>query len=170
MSDRRDNIQKINRQKGTIVAVNTSATKGTRKENVERAEILKGFGIRNDAHGGPWHRQVSLLALESIRGMETRGLAVGCGDFAENLTTQGLDLVHLPVGTRLKIGSSAVVEVTQIGKKCHLRCSVYEQAGTCIMPKEGIFAKVLSGGPVKVGDTIKLMSHGEKTLRDASGD
>ena len=147
----------MNGQRGTIVAVSISAAKGTRKENVQSAEILKGFGIRNDAHGGPWHRQVSLLALESIRKMQTRGLDVTCGDFAENLTTQGLDLVHLPVGTRLRIGRSAIIGVTQIGKKCHLRCSVYDQAGTCIMPTEGIFAKVLSGGAVAVGDTIAVM-------------
>lgn len=170
MSDLRRDNQKTNRQKGTIVAVNISAAKGTPKENVERAEVLKGFGIRNDAHGGPWHRQVSLLALESIRGMQTLGLAVGCGDFAENLTTQGIDLVHLPVGTRLKIGPSAVIEVTQIGKKCHRRCSVYDQTGTCIMPTEGIFAKVLSGGSVKVGDSVELMGDEESTLLHGSGE
>ena len=163
MSNRNHDIQTANQQSGTIVAVNISAAKGTRKDSVRSAEILKDFGIRDDAHGGPWHRQVSLLALESIRKMQTRGLAVTCGDFAENLTTRGLDLVHLPVGTRLRIGRSAIIEVTQIGKKCHLRCAVYDQTGTCIMPTEGIFAKVLSGGSVAVGDTIAVI---EKDQRD----
>lgn len=167
MSNRNHDIQIANEQSGTIVAVNISAAKGTRKDNVRSAEILKDFGIRNDAHGGPWHRQVSLLALESIRKMQTRGLAVTSGDFAENLTTEGLDLVHLPVGTRLRIGRSAVIEVTQIGKKCHLRCAVYDQTGTCIMPTDGIFAKVLSGGPVAVGDTIAVMEKDQRDRPDA---
>jgi len=157
MSNPNNNIQTVNGYSGTIVAVNISAAKGTRKKNVQSGEILKGFGIRDDAHAGPWHRQVSLLAIESIRKMQNRGLDVTWGDFAENLTTEGLDLVRLPVGTRLSIGRTAVVEVTQIGKKCHHRCAVYDQTGTCIMPTEGIFAKVLSGGSVAVGDTIKVM-------------
>ncbi len=144
-------------QKGTVLSVNISDTKGTQKNNVGRAEILEGFGIKNDAHGGPWHRQVSLLAEESIEKMRKLGLDVRCGDFAENITTQGLDLVNLPVGTRLRIGPSVVLEVTQIGKECHTRCSVYYQAGTCVMPTEGIFARVLSGGSVRVGNTIEVI-------------
>lgn len=142
-----------------ILAVNISGTKGTRKQNVGHAEVVEGFGIKDDAHGGPWHRQVSLLAQESIQKMRELGLDVGCGDFAENITTEGLDLVNLPVGTCLRIGASAVLEVTQIGKECHTRCAVYYQAGTCVMPTEGIFARVLSGGPVCTGDTIEAVEH-----------
>lgn len=144
-------------QRGKVLAVNVSDTKGTQKKNVGRVEVLEGLGIKNDAHAGPWHRQVSLLADESIQKMRALGLDVGCGDFAENITTRGLDLVNLPVGTRLRIGPSVVIEVTQIGKECHTRCSVYYQAGTCVMPTEGIFARVLSGGPVLVGNTIQVI-------------
>jgi molybdopterin adenylyltransferase len=143
--------------KGSVVAVNISETTGTPKRNVGRAEILMGFGIRDDAHGGDWHRQVSLLAEESISTMRQRGLDVGWGDFAENITTRGLSLVKLPLGSRLRVGSSVILEVTQIGKECHSRCSVYDQAGTCIMPTEGIFTRVLSGGHVTVGDTIEII-------------
>lgn len=140
-----------------MLAVNISNTKGTQKKSVGRAEILEGFGIKDDAHGGPWHRQVSLLAEESTQKMRALGLDVGFGDFAENITTQGLDLVNLPVGTYLRIGPSVVLEVTQIGKECHTHCSIYNQTGTCVMPTEGIFARALSGGPVRVGDTIKVI-------------
>ena len=140
-----------------VVAVNISTTTGTQKENVGRAEVLEGFGIENDAHGGTWHRQVSLLAQESIEKMRVRGIDVGYGDFAENITTQGLDLVALPVGTRLKVGPSVVLEITQIGKECHTRCAVYYQAGTCVMPEEGIFARVLAGGLIQAGHTIEVV-------------
>jgi len=109
-----------------------------------------------DAHAGPWHRQVSLLALESIEKMRAAGLDVHPGDFAENLTTQGIELFSLPVGTKLKIGSQALGEVTQIGKECHTRCAIYYQAGDCVMPKEGIFIRVLEEGPVRVGDKIEV--------------
>ncbi len=143
--------------KGKVLAVNISAQKGTQKKNVGRVEVLEGFGIRNDAHGGPWHRQVSLLAEESIQKMRKLGLDVGHGDFAENITTQGLDLVNLPVGTRLGIGPSVVLEVSQIGKECHTRCAIYYRAGECVMPTEGIFAKVLCGGPIAVGDPIQVV-------------
>ncbi len=144
-------------QRGKILAVNISDTKGTQKKNVGRAEILEDFGIKEDAHGGPWHRQVSLLADESIQRMRALGVEVEFGDFAENITTQGLDLVNLPVGTCLRIGSEVTLEVTQIGKECHTRCAIYYQAGTCVMPTEGIFARVLTGGPVRVGDTIEVV-------------
>ncbi len=144
-------------EKGRVLAVNISDAKGTQKSNVGRAKILKGFGIKNDAHGGSGHRQVSLLAQESIQKMKDLGLDVGFGDFAENITTQGVDLVNLRVGTRLMIGSSVVLEVSQIGKECHTRCAIYYQAGDCVMPTEGIFAKVLSGGPIAVGDTIEII-------------
>ncbi|MHB1005462.1 MAG: MOSC domain-containing protein [Chloroflexota bacterium] len=136
-----------------VVAVCTSAKKGMRKKNVGEAEFVLDSGLAGDAHAGPWHRQVSLLALESIEKMRAKGLKVGPGDFAENITTEGIDLVALPVGTRFQIGQ-AELEVTQLGKVCHNKCAIYYQAGDCVMPREGIFGKVLSGGVVKVGDTI----------------
>lgn len=139
---------------GKLVAVCTSERKGERKKNIGTAVLLKGLGLEGDAHAGFAHRQVSLLALESIQKMRGLGLDVHPGDFAENLTTQGLDLLNLPVGTRLKIGSDVYLRVTQIGKECHTRCAIYYQAGDCVMPKEGIFAEVLRGGTVTVEDTI----------------
>ena len=143
--------------RGKVLAVNTSKEKGTRKSNVGQSCLLPEFGLKDDAHGGKWHRQVSLLAMESIQKMTHLGLKVGPGDFAENITTQGLILIELPVGTRFTIGQSALLEVTQIGKVCHTRCAIYYQAGDCVMPKEGIFAKVLEGGEIKVGDEIHVL-------------
>lgn len=143
---------------GKIVAVCTSPKKGMRKKNVEEATLVVEHGLEGDAHVGDWHRQVSLLALESIDKMRQMGLKVGPGDFAENLTTEGIDLVSLPVGTKLKIGQQGLGEVTQIGKECHTRCAIYYQAGDCVMPKEGIFIRVLQGGPVKVGDSIEVQA------------
>ncbi|MEG6521507.1 MOSC domain-containing protein [Desulfotomaculum sp. 1211_IL3151] len=141
---------------GKIVAVCTSPKKGMRKKNVGEAMLLVEHGIEGDAHVGEWHRQVSLLAQESIEKMRQMGLKVGPGDFAENLTTEGIDLVSLPIGAKLKIGEAALGEVTQIGKECHTRCAIYYQAGDCVMPKEGIFIRVLQGGTVKVGDNIEI--------------
>jgi MOSC domain-containing protein YiiM len=141
-------------QKGRVLAVNISEEKGTRKTNIQSCALLKDFGLKGDAHGGPWHRQVSLLANESIEKMRVMGLDVSYGDFAENITTEGLDLVHLPIGTEIRIGNSALLRVTQIGKECHERCAIYYQAGDCVMPREGIFAEVLNEGEVKVGDEI----------------
>jgi MOSC domain-containing protein YiiM len=141
-------------QKGKVLAVNISEDKGTKKTNVQVCSLLKDFGLKSDAHGGPWHRQVSLLANESIEKMRVMGLNVGYGDFAENITTEGIDLVHLPIGTEILIGNSAILRVTQIGKECHGRCTIYYQAGDCVMPKEGIFAEVVTEGEVKVGDEI----------------
>jgi MOSC domain-containing protein YiiM len=143
--------------RGKVLAVNISKEKGTRKSNVGQSCLLPEFGLKDDAHGGKWHRQVSLLAMESIAKMTQLGLKVGPGDFAENITTQGLNLVELPVGTRITIGLSALLEVTQIGKVCHTRCAIYYQAGDCVMPKEGIFARVLEGGEIKVGDEIHVL-------------
>ena len=141
-------------QKGKVLAVNISEDKGTKKTNVQSCSLLKDFGLKGDAHGGPWHRQVSLLANESIEKMRAKGLNVGYGDFAENITTEGVDLVHLPIGTEIRIGNSVTLRVTQIGKECHERCAIYYQAGDCVMPKEGIFAEVIIEGEVKVGDEI----------------
>ena len=141
-------------QRGKIVSINTSSAKGIRKKNVGHSRLIPNFGIQEDAHAGDWHRQVSLLALESIEKMVRLGLKVGPGDFAENITTQGLDLLSLPIGTRFRMGAQALLEVTQIGKVCHTKCAIYYQAGDCVMPKEGIFAKVLEGGEIQVGDEI----------------
>jgi molybdopterin adenylyltransferase len=141
-------------QRGKVLAVNVSEEKGMRKTNIQSCALLKNFGLKGDAHGGPWHRQVSLLANESIEKMRAMGLDVSYGDFAENITTEGLDLVHLPIGTEIRIGNSALLRLTQIGKECHERCAIYYQAGDCVMPREGIFAEVLKEGEVKVGDEI----------------
>ncbi|WP_432821681.1 MOSC domain-containing protein [Trichloromonas sp.] len=144
-------------QQGTIVAVCTSPGKGERKKNVGSGTLVENFGLEGDGHGGDWHRQVSLLAMESIDKMRAAGLDVGPGDFAENLTTLGVELYTLPLGTRLRVGPSALLEVTQIGKTCHTRCAIYYQAGDCVMPKEGIFAKVIKGGKVCCDDAIVVL-------------
>jgi MOSC domain-containing protein YiiM len=141
-------------QQGKVLAVNISDAKGTKKTNIGSCAILKDFGLQGDAHGGPWHRQVSLLANESVEKMKAKGLLVGYGDFAENITTEGIDLVSLPIGTEIHIGKAIVLRVTQIGKECHERCAIYYQAGDCVMPREGIFAEVVTEGEVKVGDEI----------------
>jgi len=140
----------------SVVAVCISLSKGEKKTPVERVELRENHGIVGDAHAGEWHRQVSLLARESIAKMQAMGLAVDAGDFAENITTSGIDLVSLPIGTRLSVGE-AILEVTQIGKECHTRCAIYYQAGDCVMPKEGIFARVLKGGVVSPGDSINVL-------------
>lgn len=142
--------------KGRVISINISDKKGVRKKPTNEAEIVTDFGIKDDAHASPeWHRQVSLLALESIRRMQDQGFDVKPGDFAENITTEGIDLIGLPVGTPMKIGN-VEVEVSQIGKECHTKCSIYYQAGDCVMPKEGIFVKVLKGGSIKKGDSIEV--------------
>ena len=144
--------------RGQVIAVNISPKKGTRKKNVGTSCLLPGLGLQDDAHAAPGNRQVSLLAMESIEKMVRLGLKVGPGDFAENLTTRGLNLLSLPLGTRFRIGDATLLEVTQIGKVCHTRCAIYYQAGDCVMPKEGIFAQVLEGGEIKVGDEIHVLS------------
>ncbi|MGD0919235.1 MAG: MOSC domain-containing protein [Thermodesulfobacteriota bacterium] len=149
-------------QKGRVLAVNISEKKGTKKTNIQSCSLLKDFGLKDDAHAGPWHRQVSLLANESIEKMRVKGLNVGYGDFAENITTVGVDLVHLPIGTEIRVGNSVLLRVTQIGKECHTRCAIYYQAGDCVMPKEGIFAEVVSQGEVKVGDDIIIQAQSHR--------
>jgi len=140
-----------------VVSINISDRKGVRKKPVEEAVIRTDFGIEGDAHASSeWHRQVSLLALESIQKMQEMGLDVHPGDFAENITTEGIDLISLPLGTRILIGQDIIGEVSQIGKECHTRCAIYYQAGDCVMPKEGIFIKVIQGGLIKKGDTVSL--------------
>jgi len=141
---------------GSILAVNISTEKGTRKKSVDAAVLRAGHGIEGDAHAGDWHRQVSLLADESIETMRGRGLELGPGDFAENLTVRGLNLWSLPVGTTLRIGIDVVLEVTQIGKECHQGCEIRRQVGDCVMPRQGIFARVIHGGPVQPGDIVEV--------------
>jgi MOSC domain-containing protein YiiM len=139
-----------------VLAVCISEKKGERKKPVESVELRAAHGIVGDAHAGDWHRQVSLLAQESIDKMRRLGLDVNAGDFAENITTCGIDLVVLPIGSRLKVGET-LLEVTQIGKECHTRCAIFHQAGDCVMPKEGIFVRVVHGGMVKSGDKIEIL-------------
>lgn len=139
---------------GKIVAVCVSLNKGERKTPVDSVELRPNHGIVGDAHAGEWHRQVSLLAKESIFKMQQLGLKVDAGDFAENLTTEGLDLLALAIGDRVQVGE-ALLEITQIGKECHTRCAIYHQAGDCVMPKEGLFARVLMGGTIKPGAIIQ---------------
>jgi MOSC domain-containing protein YiiM len=139
-----------------VLAVCISEKKGERKKPVEAVELRENHGIVGDAHAGEWHRQVSLLAQESIDKMRALGLDVNAGDFAENITTSGIDLVSLPIGTRLQVGGT-LLEVTQIGKECHTRCAIFYQAGDCVMPKEGIFVKVITGGVIRPGDGIQAL-------------
>lgn len=143
--------------KGKVLSINISKAKGTPKTSVTPGKLIKDFGFEGDAHAGKWHRQVSLLAQESIekaKGMRTDGLCHGA--FAENITTQGITLHTLPVGTRLKVGE-CVIEISQIGKECHEGCAVSKLVGQCIMPKEGVFATVIEGGLVHEGDEISVI-------------
>jgi cyclic pyranopterin phosphate synthase len=144
---------------GAVVAVNVSVAKGERKKSAPEVILRVEHGIEGDAHAGGWHRQVSLLAQESIDKMTAAGLDVGPGDFAENITTAGIDVDTLPLYTTLDVGE-ALVEVTQIGKECHSRCAIYHQAGDCVMPREGIFVRVLRGGRVAPGDTVRVRAWG----------
>lgn len=144
-----------------IIAVCMSEEKGTKKEAVVEGILKEDYGLVGDAHADCCtHRQVSLLAMESINKVRELGFEVGPGDFAENLTTQGLELASLPPGTRISIGEDVIIEITQIGKECHRGCAIYRQIGKCIMPKEGIFAKVFRGGFVKAGDQVRIEKNG----------
>jgi MOSC domain-containing protein YiiM len=140
---------------GVVLAVCIGAAKGEKKVDQGQAEIEADFGLIGDAHGGKWHRQVSLLAIESIQKVRDLGIWVEPGDFAENITTQGIELTALAIGTLLKIGP-VELRITQIGKECHQKCSIYWQVGSCVMPTEGVFAEVITGGRVKTGDLIEV--------------
>ncbi len=143
--------------KGKVVAVNISEKKGVPKRTVEQGEFRVDHGLVGDAHAGNWHRQVSLLGIESINKMKALGIEGLCtGKFAENLTTEGIELYKLPVGTRMRIGGT-LQEVTQIGKECHTKCAIFHQVGSCVMPTEGIFTKVLEDGTIKAGDEIEIL-------------
>ena len=143
---------------GTVVGVCISSKKSVRKKNIGSGVLIDNFGLEGDAHAdAETHRQVSLLSIESIKKMQDLGAKVGIGDFAENIATEGINLLSLPIGTKIKVGMEAILEITQHGKVCHTPCAIYYQAGMCIMPQEGIFARVLHGGPVKTGDEIIVM-------------
>jgi MOSC domain-containing protein YiiM len=142
---------------GRVLNVNISEKKGIIKKPIEEGVFMEDFGLKGDAHGGKWHRQVSLLGIESFRKMEKLGVeGLEHGMFAENITTEGIILYELPIGTRLKIGDT-IQEVTQIGKECHTGCAIAKQVGKCIMPTEGIFTKIIKGGVVKSGDIIEVL-------------
>ena len=140
-----------------VVAVNISEKKGVVKKPVESITLIEDFGIEKDAHAGKWHRQVSFLAVESIDKMKKQGIDhLDFGVFAENITTDGIELFSIPVGTKLKVGET-LFEVTQIGKECHQGCEIRNLVGDCVMPREGIFGRVLKGGVVKAGDEISIV-------------
>lgn len=146
-------------QSGRIISVNISDKKGIRKKPAETLTLKTNYGIEGDAHASSeWHRQVSLLAIESIQKMQDLGLDVHAGDFAENITTEGLDLPRITIGTKLSLGDEVEIEISQIGKVCHERCAIYYEAGDCVMPKEGVFAKVIKGGTIKMGDRVTVRS------------
>jgi MOSC domain-containing protein YiiM len=140
-----------------IVSLAISKKKGTPKKLIDHTVIRLDHGLEGDAHAGPWHRQVSLLATESIDKARKQGLDVTFGDFAENIATQGVDLVNLGIGTRLKLGATVILEISQIGKECHNKCAIYYKAGDCIMPREGVFARVVEGGEIRCEDIIEII-------------
>ena len=142
---------------GTISAISISATKGEKKSNIPSGRFIPGHGLDGDAHAGDWHRQVSLLGTESIAKIIAAGMDVHPGYFAENVTTTGICLWELPIGTHLQLGNTVRLEVTQIGKTCHQHCKIFQQVGDCVMPREGIFARVLQGGVVQVGDVVIVL-------------
>lgn len=143
--------------RGRVLALSISKKKGIPKTNVPSVTLLEDWGIEGDIHGGKWHRQISFLAIESIEKMRQRGLAkLRPGAFAENITTEFIDIPHLSVGDRMMIGD-AELEITQIGKECHTRCAIYYKAGDCIMPREGIFAQVIKGGIINTGDEVRIV-------------
>ena len=141
---------------GKVLAVCISERKGTEKINVGSARFIEDWGIENDSHAGKWHRQVSLLSHEKIEAFRARGAEVVDGAFGENLVVEGFDFRALPVGTKFKC-NDVVLELTQIGKECHSGCAIYQKMGECIMPREGVFTRVLHGGVISVGDTLEIV-------------
>ena len=139
---------------GKIMAVCISEKRGTQKKNIEKVRLIENFGLEGDAHGGNWHRQVSLLSYEKVRAFEEKGISVEDGAFGENLLVEGFDFKTLPIGTRFRCGE-VLLEMTQIGKECHSHCEIYQAVGDCIMPREGVFAIVLHGGTIRKGDLLE---------------
>jgi len=144
--------------KGKIKAISISKNRGTSKHNIPAAQAKAGFGLEGDAHAGNWHRQISLLAEESIEEIRAKGAQIKSGDFAENITTEGIDLSSLKRGSKLRLGCEAEFEITQFGKVCHGRCVIFQQIGDCIMPREGVFGRITKSGRIKVGDTIEVLN------------
>lgn len=138
------------------MAVCISEKRGTQKKNIDKVCLIENFGLEGDAHGGNWHRQVSLLSYEKVRAFEEKGISVEDGAFGENLLVEGFDFKTLPVGTRFRCGE-ALLEMTQIGKECHSHCEIYQAVGDCIMPREGVFARVLHGGVIQIGDELEIV-------------
>ena len=143
------------KEMGKIIGICISEKRGTAKHEVETAKLVEDWGIEGDAHAGHWHRQVSLLPYEQIEAFKNRGAEVGHGAFGENIIVEGFDLKSLPIGTRF-VCNDVVLELTQIGKQCHAHCAIYHQMGDCIMPREGVFCKVLAGGTIAPGDLIEI--------------
>ena len=154
-------VVKVAATKGRVKAISISKTRGTQKVNVPQAELRAGHGIVGDAHAGDWHRQLSLLDIESIGAIAAKGANVSAGDFAENITTEGIGLSELKIGDRLRLGAEVEIEVTQFGKQCHGQCVIYEKIGDCIMPRQGVFASVSRGGSIRVGDIIEVKADGD---------
>lgn len=144
------------KEMGKVIAICTSERKGTGKTEQKEAEFIEDFGIKDDAHAGKWHRQVSLLSREKIEAFRARGALVAYGAFGENLVVEGIDFPKLPIGTRFKC-NDVILELTQIGKKCHSECEIFHIVGDCIMPREGVFTKVLHGGRIKTGDVFNII-------------
>ena len=143
-------------EQGVIKAICISQARGTEKQAVPQARLMENWGVEGDAHGGDWHRQVSLLSLDKVDAFNAQGANVQPGAFGENLLVSGIDFCALPVGARLEVGE-ALLEITQIGKQCHTHCKIYHRMGDCIMPREGVFARVLKGGPIEVGDVMNVL-------------
>lgn len=141
---------------GKIMAVCISEKRGTQKKNIDKVRLIENFGLEGDAHGGNWHRQVSLLSYEKVRAFEEKGISVEDGAFGENLLVEGFDFKTMSVGTRFRCGE-ALLEMTQIGKECHSHCEIYQAVGDCIMPREGVFARVLHGGEIQIGDEMEIV-------------
>ena len=141
-----------------IVSIAISKKKGTRKAQINQATLIQNYGLERDAHAGPWHRQVSFLASESIEAAKKKDCDVTFGDYAENIATSGINWQEIPVGTLINLGDSAMIKITQIGKECHKKCAIYYLSGDCIMPKEGIFGRIIKGGKIHRGDMVRIIS------------
>ncbi len=157
--------KEVRDKKGRIFSINRSRIKGVSKEAVKKARLIENFGLEQDVHSGPGLRQVSLLAIESIKKQiecpkaKTKNIILGPGDFAENITTEGLNLMQLNIGAKVRVGKEAMLEISKIGKACHKYCAVYRKVGDCIMPREGIFAKVVKGGEIALGDEMEVVNN-----------
>ncbi len=142
---------------GKVISTNISEIRGIQKHNVGKVKLVEDYGIENDAHAGKWHRQVSLLSHEKIEAFRAKGAIVNDGAFGENIVVSGIDFKNLPVGTRLQC-NEVILEMTQIGKECHHGCEIFQKMGDCIMPREGVFAKIIKGGEITVGDEMTVIS------------